>query len=291
VAPELAAQPDADQKARAARAEAIIASRVPDLRLALDVLAGDTELAVDDSRVGLVRHSLGGWTALATPDVEPRIGAVVALALAGSSHPRPGIAQVQLQFTWSQEVATLILTDDADVMTPLDGVSEVFSRIPSTKRMFVLAGADHLHFLDDVETTHEALRSSQLPGEAAWIPRAMRPIAELCEPERAHEFARSLTLAHLDAYLREEARHSPFSATVLSGRCVRVASTSGSCQAAGSEHELASEWRAGGLAAAARSLTWSKQRQWLRPAGGSRVITETLIRRTTCRQRRPTSML
>jgi predicted dienelactone hydrolase len=65
VAPELAAQPDADQKARAA--EAIIASRVPDLRLALDVLAGDAELAVDGSRVGLVGHSLGGWTALATP--------------------------------------------------------------------------------------------------------------------------------------------------------------------------------------------------------------------------------
>ena len=90
VATELAAQPDADQKARAARAEAIIASRVPDLRLALDVLAGDAELAVDGSRVGLVGHSLGGWTALATPDVEPRIGAVVALAPAGSSHPRPG---------------------------------------------------------------------------------------------------------------------------------------------------------------------------------------------------------
>src|SRR5215218_934370 len=35
---------------------------------------------------------------------------------------------------------------------------------------------------------------------------------------------------------------------------------------AASEQELASEWRAGGLAAAARSLTWSKQRQWLRPA-------------------------
>jgi hypothetical protein len=56
VAPELAAQPDADQKARAARAEAIIASRVPDLRLALDVLARDAELAVDGSRVGLVMH-------------------------------------------------------------------------------------------------------------------------------------------------------------------------------------------------------------------------------------------
>jgi dienelactone hydrolase len=119
---------------------------------------------------GLLGHSLGGWTALATPDVEPRIGAVVALAPAGSSHPRPGIAPVQLPFTWNRDVPTLILTGDADVMTPLDGVSDVFSRIPSTKRMFVLAGADYLHLLDDVTTAHEALRSSQLPGDAAWIP-------------------------------------------------------------------------------------------------------------------------
>src|SRR5215213_3926877 len=42
---------------------------------------------------------------------------------------------------------------------------------------------------------------------------------------------------------------------------------------AGSEQELASEWRIDGLAAAARSMTWSRQRQWLRPAGGSRPYT------------------
>ena len=64
----------------------------------------------------------------------------------------------------------MILTGDADVMTPLDGVSEVFSRIPSTKRLFVLAVLITCNFLDDVETAHEALRSSQLPGDAAWIP-------------------------------------------------------------------------------------------------------------------------
>jgi hypothetical protein len=38
----------------------------------------------------------------------------------------------------------------------------------------------------------------------------MRPIAALYQPERAHEFARSLTLAHLDAYLREDAQALAF---------------------------------------------------------------------------------
>jgi hypothetical protein len=41
-----------------------------------------------------------------------------------------------------------------------------------------------------------------LPGEAAWIPAAMQPIAELCSGEQAHVFVRGLTLGHLDATLR-----------------------------------------------------------------------------------------
>jgi hypothetical protein len=59
-----------------------------------------------------------------------------------------------------------------------------------------------MHFLDDVETAHEAVRMSTLPGEAAWIPAALRPIAELCSGVQAHLFTRGLTLAHLDATLR-----------------------------------------------------------------------------------------
>ena len=55
---------------------------------------------------------------------------------------------------------------------------------------------------DDVEGEHEALRAMSLPGEAAWIPAAMRPIAELASGEQAHVFVRGLTLAHLDATLR-----------------------------------------------------------------------------------------
>jgi hypothetical protein len=70
--------------------------------------------------------------------------------------------------------------------------------------MFVVKGADHLHFVDDVEQAHESLRQSTLPGDAAWIPGAMRPLAELCPPEQAHEIVRGLTLAHLDASLRDD---------------------------------------------------------------------------------------
>jgi hypothetical protein len=147
---------------------------------------------------------------LATPDIEPRVGAVVALAPAGARRPRPGILPVGLSFAWGRDVPTLFVTGDEDVMTPLDGVAELFERTPATARMFVLRGADHLHFVDDVETAHESLRHGTLSGDAAWIPAAMRPLAELCPPARAHEAICGLTLAHLDATLRGDREAEAF---------------------------------------------------------------------------------
>src|SRR5262249_38259423 len=71
---------------------AVIASRVPDARFLIDCVLGDSGgLSLDAARIGIVGHSFGGWTALAIPDDEPRIRAVVALAPGGASRPRPGI--------------------------------------------------------------------------------------------------------------------------------------------------------------------------------------------------------
>jgi hypothetical protein len=53
--------------------------------------------------------------------------------------------------------------------------------------------------MDDVEEMHETVRKMQFPGEAAWISREMRPIAELCSGDQAHLFVRGLTLCHFDA--------------------------------------------------------------------------------------------
>jgi hypothetical protein len=69
--------------------------------------------------------------------------------------------------------------------------------------MFTLQRADHQHFIDNGEIVHEAVRSMTLPGDAAWIPGAMRPITELCSGEASLSFTRGLTLAHLDAALRQ----------------------------------------------------------------------------------------
>ena len=213
VAAELARRDDETADRKAARLEAIIANRVPDIRFLLDrVLSGDTwsdsEVHPDSSRVGIVGHSFGGWTALAAPDVEPRIKAVVALAPGGASQPKPGILPATLDFAWGRDVPTLYLVAEDDVSLPLAGMYELYERTPATKRLVILRRADHCHFMDNVEQLHEAVRAMPFTGDLAWIPKEMRPIAELCSGEQAQTFTRGLALSHFDAVLldREQAQ-------------------------------------------------------------------------------------
>jgi predicted dienelactone hydrolase len=237
VAPPLAPVPDESAAQRGARVDAIISGRVPDVRFLLDTLLGGGGeaaaggLALDADRIGLVGHSFGGWTALAVPEADSRVRAVVALAPGGSSRPRPGILPLQLTFDLGRDVPVLYLAAADDVCTPLDGVQELFGRTPGPKRMFVLSRADHLHFVDDVEREHEEFRAMTLPGDAAWIPGAMRPISELCPGSEAHDFVRGLTLAHLDASLRQSEAAERFLGTeaeaALAARGVDAAADAG----------------------------------------------------------------
>jgi dienelactone hydrolase len=212
VAVELARQDGETAEQKAARAEAWVANRVPDIRFLLDHLlngpAWDTEIKLDPTQIGIVGYSFGGWTALAAPEFERRIRAVVALAPGGSSQPKPGIIPAKLTFNWDRHVPTLYLVAENDCLTPLAGMYELFARTPATKQMVILRRADHLHFRDNVEQDHETVRTMAWPEELAWIAKEMRPIAELCSGEQAHLFVRGLTLCHLDAVLRlgEEAQ-------------------------------------------------------------------------------------
>jgi len=206
VAADLARRDGETAEQKSARADAVVASRVPDLRFLLDhLLSGaalDPETQIDPTQIAVVGHSLGGWTVLAAIDVEPRVGAVVALAPGGNSNPKPGILRAKLNFNWGRDVPTLYLVAENDTPLPLDGMYEIFERTPATKQMIILRRADHLHFVDDVERLHEAWRAMPLPGEVAWIAQEMRPMAELCSGEQAYLFLRGLTLCHFDAVLR-----------------------------------------------------------------------------------------
>ena len=188
-----------------------IANRVPDVRLLLDHVLSNADLcgSIDEAQIGIIGHSFGGWTALAIPESDARIRAVVALAPAGSSRPVRGVIPATLTFAWKRDVPTLFLVAELDVPTPLDGMYELFERTPSSyKQMVILRRADHAHFMDEIEAVHEGFRLSVSTGEYAWMAKAMRPFAELCPAESAHSFTRGLVLAHFDANLRrkEEAK-------------------------------------------------------------------------------------
>ena len=173
--------------ARDALIARMIADRVPDLRFIIaTMLGGSLSQSIDSARIGLVGWSFGGWAVLATPEADGRVGAVAAFAPAGASNPLPGILPVALTFTWQREVPTLLLAAEDDRFIPLSGVKELFERAPSRKRMFVLRGADHQHFADQVTD------------------------AGACSPEQAHLFTRGLTLAHMDAALRRETKAERF---------------------------------------------------------------------------------
>jgi dienelactone hydrolase len=183
----------------------IIADRVPDLRFLLDELLGgvadEVSDQVDADRIGVIGWSFGGWAALAAPETEERIRAVVALAPGGSSKPLPGIIPATLTFAWRRRVSTLYLVAERDRFTPLSGMHELFERTPPSKQMLILRHADHDHFGDQIEV-------------------------ELCPKQHAHLFTRSLTLAHLNAALKESDGASRFMAddpaVVLQERGVQV---------------------------------------------------------------------
>lgn len=224
-APEMARRNGESHERKKARWQAVIESRVPDVRFLLDRLlhSGDRSLGLelDASRIGIVGHSFGGWTALATPETDSRIRAVVALAPGGASNPRPGILPVKLTFQWKRDVPALYLVAANDVALPLAGMYELFERTPSPRQMVVLRRADHLHFIDDVEQAHEAFRTAPMPAEVAEMQKEMRPMSELCSGEQAHLWIRGLTLAHMDAILRDRHEAQLFLAGDIEGEMAR----------------------------------------------------------------------
>ena len=129
-----------DETEKNARMQALIASRVPDMLFLLERMleTHDAPAQVDPERIGIAGHSFGGWTALAMPSREPRTRAVVALAPAGSRHPRPGVIPATLDLRWSHPVPTLIVAGECDITTPLSGVRDIYERLPEPKHLEIL---------------------------------------------------------------------------------------------------------------------------------------------------------
>lgn len=229
IAPELVRPPAETEEQKELRWQAVIESRVPDVGFLIDCMLSSSssgpipEIKIDPARMGIAGHSFGGWTALAAPEVDRRIQAVVTMAPGGSSKPRPGILPVKLTFEWGREVPALYLVAENDVPLPLTGMYEIFEQAPPPKQMVILRRADHLHFIDNVEQEHEAFRTVtlSLPTEVSQMQKEMLPIAELASGKQAHLWLRGLTLAHMDAYLKKNHPAQQFLAGDIEGGLAR----------------------------------------------------------------------
>lgn len=188
--------------------ESYVAYRPTDLRFAIDwVLASPFGALVDSERIGATGHSFGGWTALMVTGQDARIRAALPLAPAGGASHLPTEPMRQaLDLDWQRGVPTLYLAAEHDSLCPLEGIRELFERTRGRTRLMVLRGAEHFHFCDRVEETHELIRLAVLAtaGNGSYRElRRLRPIGELCPAEHAYPYLRGLGLAHFDAHLGE----------------------------------------------------------------------------------------
>lgn len=173
---------------------------------ALDGGLGDLSDCLDPDNLGATGHSFGGWTALSAPSFEPRVRSVFAMAPSGGdtpTFPAENPLTAALRLDRAHEASTLVLAGERDTFLPLHGIRGLFARVPGPKQLWVLGGADHLHFMDRVDELHELFRAIPPPALYAGYLPPLLPIGELCPPALAYETVRALAVAHFDATLAD----------------------------------------------------------------------------------------
>jgi dienelactone hydrolase len=164
--------------------------------------------------VGVTGISLGGWTTLIAPSVEPRVRVIAPMCPAGGISPiAPGrnVLAEELDLGWPAGVQCLHMVADRDAWLPLYGHLGMFARFQGPSRMVILLDADHNHFVDDIPNSHTwyreltwELAKTYPDGDTNWaaIAQTIAPIEDLVDPEVAYALWRGMTVAQFDAYLR-----------------------------------------------------------------------------------------
>jgi predicted dienelactone hydrolase len=173
--------------------------------------AAELASLIDAERIGMMGHSYGGWTTLTMAARDPRIRAALALAPAGgASSFRTNPLKDALRFNWSRDIPVLFIAADHDSVLPLPGMYELFESIRVRgKKMVVVHGADHFHFVDRAEQVHEFMRAGSFrPFDR--IAHMMRPIAELSQAQDVYLAVSGLSLAHMDSALNGSSAAAQF---------------------------------------------------------------------------------
>ncbi len=183
--------------------------RPKDVSFVLDAIAARRVKALPDSiqveEVGVAGHSFGGWTTLVTAGLDARVRAALPLAPAGG----PGHLHVRalsdaLNLDFGGRVDTLYLALERDSLLPRAGIESLFRRTSQPTQMFVLLNADHMHFCDRAERSHEFFRTMPQIGPMRDVAQRLPPISELVPGAHAYLFANGLGTAHMDAVLKQD---------------------------------------------------------------------------------------
>ncbi len=189
--------------------------RPRDVSFVLDAVADgkvrSVPAAVRVDAVGVSGHSFGGWTTLVVAGRDQRVRAALPLAPAGGpGHLSARALEEALKLDFGGRVDTLYLALERDSLLPLAGIESLFQRTSEPARMFVLMNADHMHFCDRAERSHEFFRTMPQIGPMREIAKNLPPIAELVPGSHAYLFANGLGTAHMDAVLKGNAAAHAF---------------------------------------------------------------------------------
>lgn len=174
-------------------------------------------LPVKDELIGFTGPSLGGWTAMIAPRLDPRIKVTIAQCPAGGTSYVPGTA-IDLGGPIDHGVPTLMLVGSRDSMLPLYGQFEMYhDLVPGKRRMIMLLGGDHNHFGDSIEAGHEWMRGFLNNIAETWpttdwdiVARLARPFSELAPAAPSNDLWLMAILSQFDAVLKNDADAQAF---------------------------------------------------------------------------------
>jgi dienelactone hydrolase len=192
-----------------------VLDRPRDVSFVLDAIAARSVRGIPPAArveaVGVTGHSFGGWTALVVAGQDARVRAALPLAPAGGSGQLFARALGDaLQLDFAGRVETLYLALERDSLLPLAGIERLFQSTSQPARMFVLMNADHMHFCDRAERSHEFFRAMPQIGPMREIAKQLPPISELVPGSHAYLFANGLGTAHMDAVLKHSSEARAF---------------------------------------------------------------------------------
>ena len=192
-------------------------SRPVDASFVIDqMLAGASDLDIDEDRIGMSGHSFGGWTTLKTVEKDARIKAIMPLAPGGGGEVNDENPMASsLSFNWDRPIPCLYIVSDLDSILPIAGIQNLCQRNPEPALAVVLTNADHFHFNDHVEAAQDGYKAfidaananadEETRRATSAILSVTKPSTELVPGSHAHKLINGLGVAHFDAHLNDHA--------------------------------------------------------------------------------------